>query len=47
LFFYLFGYFLDKASPGAARRRRKSESRRRFVDSVSSRPSPRGFGSSN
>ncbi|KAI5586002.1 hypothetical protein BDE02_06G182800 [Populus trichocarpa] len=37
----------QKASPGAARRRRKSESRRRFVDSVSSRPSPRGFGSSN
>ncbi|KAJ6914635.1 signal recognition particle 54 kDa protein [Populus alba x Populus x berolinensis] len=37
----------QKASPGAARRRRKSESRRRFVDSASSRPSPRGFGSSN
>ncbi|KAG5243984.1 signal recognition particle protein [Salix suchowensis] len=37
----------QKASPGSARRRRKSESRRRFVDSVSSRPSPRGFGSSN
>lgn len=37
----------EKASPGAARRRRKSESRRRFVDSASSRPSPRGFGSSN
>ncbi|KAJ6406693.1 hypothetical protein OIU84_010243 [Salix udensis] len=37
----------QKASPGSARRRKKSESRRRFVDSVSSRPSPRGFGSSN
>uniref|UniRef100_A0A6N2MTI1 signal-recognition-particle GTPase n=2 Tax=Salix viminalis TaxID=40686 RepID=A0A6N2MTI1_SALVM len=36
----------QKASPGSARRRKKSESRRRFVDSVSSRPSPRGFGSS-
>ncbi|XP_011004099.1 PREDICTED: signal recognition particle 54 kDa protein, chloroplastic-like isoform X2 [Populus euphratica] len=37
----------QKAPPGTARRRRKSESRKRFVDSVSSRASPHGFGSSN
>ncbi|XP_061955309.1 signal recognition particle subunit SRP54, chloroplastic-like [Populus nigra] len=38
----------QKAPPGTARRRRrKSESSKRFVDSVSSRPSPHGFGSSN
>ncbi|KAJ4840807.1 hypothetical protein Tsubulata_015065 [Turnera subulata] len=35
----------QKAPPGTARRRRKSESRRQFAGS--SRPSPRGFGSSN
>lgn len=36
----------QKAPPGTARRKRKSESRRQFVDSVvAGRPSPRGFGS--
>jgi len=39
------GCFLDKTPPGTARR--KSKLRRRFVDSVSSRPSPCGLRSSN
>ncbi|KAK8938718.1 hypothetical protein KSP39_PZI011449 [Platanthera zijinensis] len=34
----------EKAPPGTARRKRRSESRRQFADSVSARPSPRGFG---
>ncbi|XP_010059752.2 signal recognition particle 54 kDa protein, chloroplastic [Eucalyptus grandis] len=34
----------EKAPPGTARRRRKSESRRKFADSASTRPGPRGFG---
>ncbi|XP_042509967.1 signal recognition particle 54 kDa protein, chloroplastic [Macadamia integrifolia] len=34
----------EKAPPGTARRKRKSESRRQFADSSSARPSPRGFG---
>ncbi|KAM7262422.1 hypothetical protein ACFE04_000105 [Oxalis oulophora] len=34
----------QKAPPGTARRKRKSESRKQFADSGSSRPSPRGFG---
>ncbi|XP_010558224.1 PREDICTED: signal recognition particle 54 kDa protein, chloroplastic [Tarenaya hassleriana] len=37
----------QKAPPGTARRKRKAESRRQFVDSSSSRPGPRGFGSGN
>lgn len=37
----------QKAPPGTARRKRRSESRRKFVDSASSRPSPRGFGSTS
>ncbi|KAH8485328.1 hypothetical protein H0E87_026937 [Populus deltoides] len=37
----------QKAPPGTARRRRKTESSKRFVDSVSSRLGPHGFGSSN
>ncbi|KAF2307643.1 hypothetical protein GH714_030545 [Hevea brasiliensis] len=37
----------QKAPPGTARRKRRSESRRQFADSASSRPSPRGFGSKN
>ncbi|XP_002530328.2 signal recognition particle 54 kDa protein, chloroplastic [Ricinus communis] len=37
----------QKAPPGTARRKRRSESRRQFADSASSRPSPRGFGSGN
>ncbi|MBA0625109.1 hypothetical protein Godav_010349 [Gossypium davidsonii] len=32
------------APPGTARRKRRSESRRQFADSASTRPSPRGFG---
>ncbi|KAI4370174.1 hypothetical protein MLD38_018549 [Melastoma candidum] len=35
----------EKAPPGTARRKRRSPSRRQFVESTSSRPSPRGFGS--
>ncbi|KAL0905465.1 hypothetical protein M5K25_023887 [Dendrobium thyrsiflorum] len=35
----------EKAPAGTARRKRRSESRRQFADSVSTRPSPRGFGS--
>ncbi|KAK1299700.1 hypothetical protein QJS10_CPB13g01565 [Acorus calamus] len=34
----------QKAPPGTARRRKRSESRRQFADTASSRPSPRGFG---
>lgn len=37
----------QKAPPGTARRKRRAESRRQFVDSSSSRPGPRGFGSGN
>ncbi|KAL3532104.1 hypothetical protein ACH5RR_005625 [Cinchona calisaya] len=37
----------QKAPPGTARRKRRSESRRQFADSASSRPSPRGFGAKN
>ncbi|XP_062112743.1 signal recognition particle subunit SRP54, chloroplastic [Humulus lupulus] len=37
----------QKAPPGTARRKRRSESRRQFVDSGSTRPSPRGFGAGN
>ncbi|PSS23586.1 Signal recognition particle, SRP54 subunit protein [Actinidia chinensis var. chinensis] len=36
----------QKAPPGTARRKRRSESRRQFTDS-SARPSPRGFGAPN
>ncbi|KAI4310556.1 hypothetical protein MLD38_035526 [Melastoma candidum] len=35
----------EKAPPGTARRKRRSPSRKQFVESTSSRPSPRGFGS--
>ncbi|XP_030548543.2 signal recognition particle 54 kDa protein, chloroplastic isoform X1 [Rhodamnia argentea] len=34
----------QKAPPGTARRKRRSESRRQFVDKASTRPGPRGFG---
>ncbi|KAI3419555.1 SRP54 domain-containing protein [Psidium guajava] len=34
----------QKAPPGTARRKRRSESRRKFVDKASTRPGPRGFG---
>ncbi|KAF5750523.1 Chloroplast signal recognition particle 54 kDa subunit [Tripterygium wilfordii] len=37
----------QKAPPGTARRKRRSPSRRQFVDTASTRPSPRGFGSKN
>lgn len=37
----------EKAPPGTARRRKRSESRRQFADSTSARPAPRGFGSKN
>lgn len=37
----------QKAPPGTARRKRRSESRRQFADSASSRPGPRGFGAKN
>ncbi|XAR69759.1 Signal-recognition-particle GTPase [Bertholletia excelsa] len=36
-----------KAPPGMVTRKRRSESRRQFADSASSRPSPRGFGARN
>ncbi|CAA3011310.1 signal recognition particle 54 kDa, chloroplastic [Olea europaea subsp. europaea] len=36
----------QKAPPGTARRKRRSESRKQFADS-STRPSPRGFGAGN
>ncbi|KAL5710629.1 signal-recognition-particle GTPase [Ranunculus cassubicifolius] len=35
----------QKAPPGTARRKRKSDSRKQFADSAGGRPSPRGFGS--
>ncbi|KAK7337250.1 hypothetical protein VNO77_17815 [Canavalia gladiata] len=37
----------EKAPPGTARRRKRSESRSLFTDSTSARPTPRGFGSKN
>ncbi|XVE96409.1 hypothetical protein REPUB_Repub02eG0219400 [Reevesia pubescens] len=37
----------QKAPPGTARKNRRSESRRQFADSASTRPSPRGFGAKN
>ncbi|KAF7804285.1 signal recognition particle 54 kDa protein, chloroplastic [Senna tora] len=37
----------QKAPPGTARRRKRSESRRQFADSASARPGPRGFGAGN
>ncbi|CAL1394828.1 unnamed protein product [Linum trigynum] len=37
----------QKAPPGTARRKRRSESRKQFQSSASPRPTPRGFGSSN
>ncbi|CAI0462279.1 unnamed protein product [Linum tenue] len=37
----------QKAPPGTARRKRRSESRKQFQSSASPRPSSRGFGSSN
>ncbi|KAK8685610.1 hypothetical protein V6N13_041610 [Hibiscus sabdariffa] len=37
----------QKAPPGTARRKRRSESRKQFADSASTRPSPRGFGVKN
>ncbi|PPR99267.1 hypothetical protein GOBAR_AA21406 [Gossypium barbadense] len=35
------------APPSTARRKRRSESRRQFADTASTRPSPRGFGAKN
>ncbi|GMN39455.1 hypothetical protein TIFTF001_008685 [Ficus carica] len=42
-------FYLDcrLAPPGTARRKRKSGTRRQFVDSTPARPGPRGFGSGN
>lgn len=37
----------QKAPPGTARRKRKSESRKQFADSTSTRSGPRGFGAKN
>ncbi|KAG9130985.1 hypothetical protein Leryth_006749 [Lithospermum erythrorhizon] len=37
----------EQAPPGTGRKKRKSESRRQFADSTSSRPGPRGFGGKN
>ncbi|XP_061366731.1 signal recognition particle subunit SRP54, chloroplastic [Gastrolobium bilobum] len=37
----------EKAPPGTARRRRRSEAKRLFADSAPARPAPRGFGSKN
>ncbi|KAL2345241.1 hypothetical protein Fmac_006526 [Flemingia macrophylla] len=37
----------EKAPPGTARRRKRSESRSPFADSTPARPTPRGFGSKN
>ncbi|KAF3621377.1 Signal recognition particle protein [Capsicum annuum] len=37
----------QKAPPGTARRKRRSEPRKQFADSGSARPSPRGFGAKN
>ena len=36
-----------KGLPGTARRKKKAESRKKFVESASSKPGPRGFGSGN
>ncbi|CAN6445368.1 unnamed protein product [Victoria cruziana] len=36
---------MGKAPPGTARRKKRSESRRQFVDSSATMPTPRGFGS--
>ncbi|KAH1047245.1 hypothetical protein J1N35_038029 [Gossypium stocksii] len=37
----------QQAPPSTARRKRRSESRRQFVDFATTRPSPRGFGAKN
>ncbi|XP_075638625.1 signal recognition particle subunit SRP54, chloroplastic [Castanea sativa] len=37
----------QKAPPGTARRKRRSDSRKKFVDAASTRSSPRGFGAGN
>ncbi|GLT62685.1 hypothetical protein SLA2020_353030 [Shorea laevis] len=37
----------QKGLPGTARRKRRSELRKQFADSASTRPSPRGFGAGN
>ncbi|KAK9985834.1 hypothetical protein SO802_030785 [Lithocarpus litseifolius] len=37
----------QKAPPGTARRKRRSDSRKKFVDATSTRSSPRGFGAGN
>ncbi|CAN6838334.1 unnamed protein product [Brassica oleracea] len=37
----------QKGLPGTARRKKKAESRKKFVESASSKPGPRGFGSGN
>ncbi|KAJ7971571.1 Signal recognition particle 54 kDa protein [Quillaja saponaria] len=37
----------QKAPPGTARRRRRTDSRKQFADPASARPSPRGFGTKN
>ncbi|XP_041024924.1 signal recognition particle 54 kDa protein, chloroplastic-like [Juglans microcarpa x Juglans regia] len=37
----------QKGPAGTARRKKRSESRRQFIDSASTRPSPRGFGAGN
>ncbi|KAL4605889.1 hypothetical protein ACB092_09G062600 [Castanea dentata] len=37
----------QKAPPGTARRKRRSDSRKKFVDAASTRTSPRGFGAGN
>ncbi|XP_022742986.1 signal recognition particle 54 kDa protein, chloroplastic-like isoform X1 [Durio zibethinus] len=37
----------QKAPPGSARRKRRSALRRKFADSASTSPSPRGFGAKN
>lgn len=44
---WTFCFGLYQAPPGTARRKRRSASRRQFVDSSSARPGPRGFGSSS
>ncbi|KAL0728664.1 hypothetical protein Bca4012_024757 [Brassica carinata] len=37
----------QKGLPGTARRKKKAESRKKFVESASRNPGPRGFGSGN
>ncbi|KAG2279224.1 hypothetical protein Bca4012_047394 [Brassica carinata] len=37
----------QKGLPGTARRKKKAESRKKFVESASNKPGPRGFGSGN